>query len=78
MNIVREVSSGIVRALCQRRTRGLLFHLSAEGLSNSSTVVGLNTQVRLPTPVTQTIALFGEWKYNSGDFRPRGIWQALG
>ncbi|MDF0652644.1 MAG: outer membrane beta-barrel protein [Nitrospira sp.] len=44
---------------------GVFFsHLSASGLSSSSTDVGLNTQVGLRYRITSAIAMFGEWKYN--------------
>jgi hypothetical protein len=49
------------------RDRVFFTHVSSEGLSDSSTVVGLvrrSAWLRLG----QTFALFGEWKYNRATF----------
>ena len=44
---------------------GVFFSRISDGTdSNSSTDVGLNTQLGLRYRVTQNLSLFGEWKYN--------------
>ena len=68
MNIVLRYQAGLFEPYVAAGPGVFFSRLSAEGLSNSNTVVGLNTQVGLRLRLGQTIALFGEWKYNRATF----------
>ncbi len=68
LNIVLRYQAGLFEPYVAAGPGVFFSRLSAEGLSNSNTVVGLNTQVGLRLRLGQTIALFGEWKYNRATF----------
>ena len=68
LNIVVRFQAGLFEPYVGVGPGVFFSHLSAEDLSSSSTVVGLNTQVGLRLRLGQTFALFGEWKYNRATF----------